>query len=269
MHGLGNDFIVIDRVTHPEIILSSELAKKLGDRHFWIWCDQILIIEPSETHDFRYRIYNQDGSEVEMCGNGARCFYQYVIDVGLTKQDTVRVEIAKWELILRQYDTLIEVDMGSPLLTPRDIPVIENIRMLHVIDRDFIFTPVSMGNPHAVIFLEEDITSFPLEKYWPLIENMIHIFPKKVNVEYINILSKTAIYMRVWERGAGETLACGTGACAAVVAGIQAWYLTAWVPIRVNLLGGSLFIRWNGWEKDHVLMSGPATKVFDGTYYEK
>lgn len=266
MHGLGNDFIVLDRVTHPEILVDKRIAELLWDRHFWVGCDQILIIEPSETLDFKYRIFNQDGSEVEMCGNGARCFFQYVRKKWLTNADEVSVETAKGKIILKTDGENIIVDMWAPILKDELISVTPNVRKVHAQERDFEFTPVSMGNPHAVIFLEKSLTDFPVERYGRPIELSLHIFPKKVNVEFINIISPTHIAMRVWERWAWETLACGTGACASVVAGILSRRLEKNQPIQVSLKGWDLFISWSGLENESVFMNGPAVTVFEGVY---
>lgn len=266
MHGLGNDFVILDRISYPEIEVTPDLANRIWDRHFWVGCDQILVIEPSETLDFKYRIYNQDGSEVEMCGNGARCFLQYVSEKGLTKKTEVHVETAKWKIILRQNGENIMVDMSPPILIDALIPVAPWIRKIHAVDRIFDFIPVSMGNPHAVIFLDTSVWDFPIEIYGPKFETALEIFPRKINVEFVNIHSPRHIEMRVWERGAGETLACGTGACASVVAGILAGKLEKNTSIRVSLRWGDLNITWSGKEDESVMMSGPATKVFNGVF---
>jgi diaminopimelate epimerase len=267
MHGLGNDFVILDRITHPEIEMTEALARELGHRQFWVGCDQILIIERSEIEDFKYRIYNQDGSEVEMCGNGARCFLQYVRDRGLTEKHEVRVEIAKWIIILRTDGKNIMVDMGAPITWDDLIPVKSWVRDITVEWRSFSFTPISMGNPHAVIIIDEPVSNFSVQKYGRPIEVCIDIFPKKVNVEFINITSRTSVDMRVWERGTWETLACGTGACAAVVAGILADKLERNISIRVSLRWGDLYISWSGRADESVMMSGPATTVFDGEFF--
>lgn len=262
MHGLGNDFVILDRVTHPEILINPEVAEKLWERKFGVGCDQILVIEWSEVADFKYRIFNQDGSEVEMCGNGARCFLKYVRDTWLTDKNEVRVETARWLILLRTDGKNIMVDMGPPILQDEKIPLKYGTRTVVSEWRNFHFTPVSMGNPHAVIFLEEPVDNFSVTRYGRPIEINIDIFPKKVNVEFVNIHSPTHIEMRVWERGAGETLACGTGACASVVAGILAGKLEKNISIRVSLRWGDLYISWSGKEDESVMMSGPATTVF-------
>ncbi len=266
MHGLGNDFVVLDRITHPEIEVTPELAMKLWDRHFGIGCDQILLIEPSEKKDFKYRIYNQDGSEVEMCGNGARCFLQYIREKNLTEKTEVSVETLKWTIILRTDGKNITVDMWAPITRDDLIPIQKWVRKITVEGREFHFTPVSMGNPHAVIFLDEPVGNFSVPKYGHPIEISLDIFPKKINVEFVNIISPRAIRMRVWERWAGETLACGTWACAAVVAGILSGKLEKNISIRVSLCWGDLYISWSGKEGESVMMSGPAVTVFDGVF---
>lgn len=269
MHGLWNDFVVLDRITHPEIEISESIAKKLWDRHFWVGCDQILIIEKSEKADFRYRIYNQDGSEVEMCGNGARCFLQYVRERWLTEKNEVRVETTKGMIILRTDGKNIAVDMGGPILDDEKIPVKKWVREIIVEEKKFSFIPISMGNPHAVIFLSEPVSNFGVQKYGRPIEIATDIFPKKVNVEFVNILSTSHIEMRVWERWVGETLACGTGACASVVAGIRAGKLEKNMSIKVSLKWWDLYISWSGKENESVMMSGPAVTVFHGEFILK
>ena len=266
MHGLGNDFVVLDRISNPEIDITPALAKQLGDRHFWVGCDQILVIEPSTIEDFKYRIYNQDGSEVEMCGNGARCFLQYIQEKWLTDKSEVHVEIAKGKIILKTDGKNIMVDMGAPITDDDLIPVTKWIRTVISDGREFIFIPVSMGNPHAVIFLDEDVANFAVPRYGRPIELSLKIFPKKVNVEFVSIISPTHIDMHVWERGAGETLACGTWACAAVVAGILSGRLKKNISIKVSLIGWDLYVSWSGKPGDSVMMSGSATTVFDGEF---
>jgi diaminopimelate epimerase len=255
MHGLWNDFVVLDRINYPDIRISEDVAKSLWDRHFWVGCDQILIIEKSEKVDFRYRIYNQDGSEVR--------------EKWLTEKNEVRVETAKGMIILRTDGKNIAVDMGAPILDDEKIPVKKWIREVSVEGRKFSFTPVSMWNPHAVIFLDEAVSNFSVQKYGRPIEICTDIFPRKVNVEFVNILSASHIEMRVWERGTGETLACGTGACAAVVAGILSWKLEKNMSIKVSLRWWDLYISWSWKEKESVMMSGPAVTVFDGEFIMK
>ncbi len=269
MHGLGNDFVILDRISHPEIIITEELTRKLWDRHFWVGCDQILVIEPSSRADFKYRIYNQDGSEVEMCGNGARCFFEYVRSAWLTHKHEVYVEIEKWTIILRTDGKNVMVDMGPPIIREDLIPVVPWVQDILSEWRIFHFTPISMWNPHAVIFLDEPVHNFSVSKYGRPIEVNMDIFPKKVNVEFINIISRTHIAMRVWERWAWETLACGTWACAAVVAGILVWHLEKNMSIRVSLTGWDLYISWSGKEDESVMMSGPAVTVYSWEFTSK
>jgi diaminopimelate epimerase len=201
-----------------------------------------------------------------MCGNGARCFLQYVRDRWLTSKHIVRVETMKWVIILRTDGKNITVDMWAPIMDDNFIPVKEWIREITIEGRKFEFTPINMGNPHAVIFLDELVQNFAVPKYGRPIEICIDIFPKKVNVEFINIISRLHIAMRTWERWAWETLACGTGACAAVVAGIMRGQLERNMSIRVSLTGGDLYISWSGRDGESVMMSGPATTVFEGEF---
>ncbi|WP_438951248.1 diaminopimelate epimerase [Porticoccus sp.] len=265
MHGLGNDFVVIDGVSQA-VTMTPELARRLGDRHFGIGCDQILIAEPPSHHDtdFRYRIFNQDGNEVEQCGNGARCFAKFVRDRHLTGKKTLQVETGTGIITLRiKANNLIEVSMGVPILTPADIPFVADAMAINyplsVNGRELSVSVVSMGNPHAVLTVA-DVQTAPVETLGPAIESHYR-FPQRVNVGFMQILSRQEINLRVYERGVGETLACGTGACAAVVAGHLQELLDS--TVTVNLPGGSLQIEWPG-EGQPVIMSGPATTVFHG-----
>ncbi|MBG57346.1 MAG: diaminopimelate epimerase [Porticoccus sp.] len=265
MHGLGNDFVVIDGVSQA-IAMTPVLARKLADRHFGIGCDQVLVVEPPSRHDvdFRYRIFNQDGNEVEQCGNGARCFAKFVRDRHLTGKSTLRVETATGVITLRvKANDLIEVNMGVPILTPPDIPFVADRKAisypLSVDGKELSISAVSMGNPHAVLTVS-DIQTAPVDTLGPAIE-CHHCFPQRVNVGFMQILNRQQINLRVFERGAGETLACGSGACAAVVAGHLQDLLDS--SVTVNLPGGSLQIEWPG-ENQPVIMSGPATTVFHG-----
>ncbi|TNE78127.1 MAG: diaminopimelate epimerase [Gammaproteobacteria bacterium] len=265
MHGLGNDFVVIDGVSQA-VNMTPALARKLGDRRFGVGCDQILLVEPPRSHDvdFRYRIFNQDGSEVEQCGNGARCFAKFVRDRHLTGKSDIRVETAAGIITLRvQRNNLIEVDMGTPILEPVKIPFqAEQQATRYTIDalgQEWQIGAVSMGNPHAVLVVE-DVDNAPVEALGPVLESHPR-FPNKVNVGFMQVVSRNEINLRVYERGAGETLACGTGACAAVVAGQLQDLIDS--PVTVNLPGGSLEIRWPG-EGQPVIMTGSATTVFHG-----
>ena len=269
MHGLGNDYVYMDAI-NQEIENRSELAKFVSDRHFGIGSDGLILICPSEKADFRMQMFNQDGSEAEMCGNGIRCVGKFVYDKGLTNKETITVETLAGikTLVMTAKNGKIEtarVDMGEPILEPEKIPVISNENLVKNLrlkeeERDFTFTCVSMGNPHAVTFIEEDVNKFDICKYGAKLE-VNKAFPKKANIEFINVIDDKTLKMRVWERGAGETLACGTGACAVTVAAILNGYTRR--AVTVHLLGGDLKIEWN--EKDnHVYMTGPATTVFEG-----
>ncbi len=265
MHGLGNDFVVLDAV-HQSFIPTSAQARFLADRHFGVGCDQILVVEePTRPDvDFRYRIFNADGGEVEQCGNGARCFARFVHDRGLTEKREIRVETRAGIIAPRlEADGQVTVDMGVPRLTPGDVPFESDssdvVQSLQVADKSFDITAVSMGNPHAVQ-LVVDVDDFPVGKYGPLIEAHPR-FPRRVNAGFMEAIDRHAIRLRVYERGAGETLACGTGACAAVVAGILRGLLDT--PVRVETRGGELTIAWAGMGSP-VLMTGPAVTVFEG-----
>ncbi len=269
MHGLGNDYVYMDAI-HQKIEKRNELAKFVSDRHFGIGSDGLILICPSEKADFRMQMFNQDGSEAEMCGNGIRCVGKFVYDKGLTNKETITVETLAGikTLVMTAKNGKIEtarVDMGKPILEPEKIPVIsdenpvKNLK-LNEEEKEFTFTCVSMGNPHAVTFIKEDVNKFDICKYGEKLE-INNVFPKKANIEFINVIDDKTLKMRVWERGAGETLACGTGACASVVAAILNGYTKR--DVTVHLLGGDLKIKWD--ENDnHVYMTGPATTVFEG-----
>lgn len=268
MHGLGNDYVYMDAI-NQEIQDESSLAQFVSNRHFGIGSDGLILICKSDVADFKMRMFNSDGSEAEMCGNGIRCVGKFVYDKGLTNKTTVTIETLAGikTLILNTRDGKVEtarVDMGEPVLEPNKIPVksnenpVKNLK-LKVEDREFTFTCVSMGNPHAIAVVEST-AKFNVEKYGKVIE-VDKVFPKKTNVEFIEIVDKNHIKMRVWERGAGETLACGTGACATAVA-CSLNKLTQ-RHVYIELLGGTLEIEWS--EKDnHVYMTGPAVTVFEG-----
>ena len=269
MHGLGNDYVYMDAI-NQKIENRSELAKFVSDRHFGIGSDGLILICPSEKADFRMQMFNQDGSEAEMCGNGIRCVGKFVYDKGLTNKETITVETLAGikTLVMTAKNGKIEtarVDMGEPILEPEKIPVIskenpvKNLK-LNEENKEFNFTCVSMGNPHAVTFIKEDVNKFDICKYGAKLE-VNEAFPKKANIEFINVIDDKTLKMRVWERGAGETLACGTGACASTVAAILNGYTSR--EVTVHLLGGDLKIKWD--ENDnHVYMTGPATTVFEG-----
>jgi diaminopimelate epimerase len=265
MHGLGNDFVVLDGI-RQSVTLSPAQFRYLADRHFGVGCDQILLVEKagSPEIDFRYRIFNADGGEVEQCGNGARCFVRFVHDQGLTDKREIRVETMSGVISLRlESDGKITVDMGIPIFEPAKIPFIsptaDLVQLLTIGDEDVAITAVSMGNPHAVQVVA-DVDSAPVAAQGPLIE--VHPrFPQRVNAGFMQIVGRQSIRLRVFERGTGETLACGTGACAAVVAGIARGLLDS--PVRVVMRGGELTIAWGG-KGSSVLMTGPAVTVFTG-----
>ena len=269
MHGLGNDFVIIDAITQlldVEAVLTPGRIRVLADRHFGIGCDQLLVVESSENDraDFRYRIFNADGGEVSQCGNGARCFARFVREHGLTDKDRIIVETAAGLLTLQLDEGgLVTVDMGMPRFRPQDVPFITEQRALsYTIDvdgQDYQFAVLSMGNPHAIMIVD-DIMSAPVETLGPAVERHPR-FPERVNVGFMEISDRNRIRLRVFERGTGETLACGSGACAAVVAGRQQGLLDE--RVLVELPGGSLFIQWSG-ERHAVMMTGPAVHVFEG-----
>lgn len=264
MHGLGNDFIVLDGI-NQKIELNQQQIRKLADRHFGIGFDQLLLVEKAEgAADFRYRIFNADGGEVEQCGNGARCFVRYVHDHGLTHKNEIRIETLSGVISPKlETNGNITVDMGKPIFEPEAIPFIAEKRKpiysLEVQDRLITISVLSMGNPHAVLVVQ-DVDTAPVETEGALIETHSR-FPKKVNVGFMQIIDRSHIKLRVFERGAGETLACGTGACAAVVAGINLGLLDR--QVAVSTRGGELTIRWPG-DDEPVWMTGPAETVFEG-----
>ena len=265
MHGLGNDFVVIDGV-RQHVVLTPEQLRYLADRHFGVGCDQILLVEkPTQLGvDFRYRIFNADGGEVEQCGNGARCFVRFVHEQGLTDKREIRVETLRGTIAPRlEGDGNVTVDMGEPRFLPAEIPFLHDedvvIYNLDVADETLEISVVSMGNPHAVQVVG-DVETAPVGEHGPLIESHER-FPQRVNAGFMQVVDRHAIRLRVYERGSGETLACGTGACAAAVAGIRRGLLDS--PVRVTTRGGDLTIAWGGPGRP-VLMTGPAATVFSG-----
>ncbi|MCB1949071.1 MAG: diaminopimelate epimerase [Burkholderiales bacterium] len=264
MHGLGNDFVVIDCISQ-NISLNQEQIRFIADRHFGIGCDQILLVEKATGDaDFFYRIYNADGGEVEQCGNGARCFVRFVHDHGLTQKNPVRVTTLSGEITpVLQKNGDVTVNMGTPRFEPEQIPFIADKQavtyLLDVEGKTVKISVLSMGNPHAVRIVE-NIETAPVNSEGAFIETHPR-FPKRVNVGYMQIQSRQHIRLRVFERGAGETLACGTGACAAVVAGIRQNLLDT--PVTVSTRGGDLSIYWEG-NNTPVMMTGPAVTVFEG-----
>lgn len=273
MHGAGNDFIVIDAISQ-QVNLTAAQWQRLADRRFGIGADQILVVErPSgQGIDFRYRIFNADGGEVEQCGNGARAFVKFVVDKGLTEQREIRVETMSGVIAPRlEDDGRITVDMGAPIFATAQVPFdgkgLQSRRVgsaelwpLDIRGKTVEFAMVSMGNPHAVQVVA-DVDAAPVAEDGPLIENHPR-FPKRVNAGFMQIVNRHQIRLRVFERGAGETLACGTGACAAVVAGIAQGLLDS--PVAVATRGGDLSIAWDGGTAP-VLLTGPAVSVFEGS----
>jgi diaminopimelate epimerase len=264
MHGLGNDFVVIDGISQ-QIKLDQQQLRFLADRHFGIGCDQILMVEKATGHaDFRYRIFNADGGEVEQCGNGARCFVRYVHDHGLTKKNEILVETLSG-IIQPQLENNgeITVNMGMPKFEPAEIPLLapkySSTYQLELSNKQVKISALSMGNPHAVRIID-DIDQAPVVSEGALIEAHPN-FPNRVNVGYMQIIHRNHIKLRVYERGAGETLACGTGACAAVVAGINLDLLDS--EVTVSTCGGDLTVNWTS-QNSPVFMTGPAVTVFEG-----
>ena len=265
MHGLGNDFVVIDATSQP-IELTMEQIRFLADRRLGVGCDQVLLVErPRQPEvDFTYRIFNADGGEVEQCGNGARCFARYVRDQGLTRKDHIAVATAAGVITLHiEADGQITVDMGVPIFEPADIPFAADaqaeVYALEVEATQVEVSVISMGNPHAVMRVEQ-VDKAPIASLGPRIESHAR-FPRRVNVGFMQVVDRQHIRLRVYERGVGETLACGSGACAAVVVGRQRGWLDD--KVTVSLPGGILNIQWSG-EGQPVLMTGPAVSVFEG-----
>ena len=268
MHGLGNDYVYVncfkEKIENP-----SEVAKYVSDRHFGIGSDGLIMINPSEVADFEMEMYNADGSRGEMCGNGIRCVAKYVYDYGLTDKTSISVEtlggIKYLDLTVKDGKVvLVKVDMGTPILKPELIPIVADGDMVVnepiIVDRtEYRMTGVSMGNPHAIIYMD-NIKDLNLERLGPKFENHER-FPKRINTEFVKFIDRHTLEMRVWERGSGETMACGTGACAVAVASILNGLTEE--KVTVKLLGGDLQIEWDR-EANKVYMTGPATTVFDG-----
>jgi diaminopimelate epimerase len=274
MHGAGNDFVVLDSYSKP-LSLTGAQVRALADRHFGIGADQLLLVEKPDIDgvDFKYRIFNCDGGEVEHCGNGARCFVKFVRDRGLTTKSSVRVQVQNGVIgLAMQENGEVVVDMGRPVFEPALVPFdaaglegrpqgADTLWPLDVAGATRWISAVSMGNPHAVQIVD-DVEAYPVLTEGPLIEKHPR-FPNKVNAGFMQIVSRDRVKLRVFERGAGETLACGTGACAAVAAGIQRGLLDS--PVEVETRGGKLTIRWDGASNEAPLfMAGPATTVFEG-----
>lgn len=268
MQGLGNDYVYVncfeEKVENP-----SELAVKVSDRHFGIGSDGLILIRPSEVADFRMTMFNADGSESEMCGNGIRCVGKYVYDYGLTDKTEVSVEtlagIKYLKFLIKDGKVdMVTVNMGEPILKPELVPVVGEgdaviDSPIEVAGKEYKMTCVSMGNPHSVVFVD-DVDNFPLHEVGPLFEHH-KAFPRRVNAEFCQVIDRTHARMRVWERGTGETLACGTGTCATAVACILNGKTED--EVTITLLGGDLIIRWDR-EENVIYMTGPARVVFDG-----
>ena len=270
MQGLGNDYVYVNCL-QEQVKNPSEVAVKVSDRHFGIGSDGLILINPSKVADFEMEMYNADGSRGEMCGNGIRCVAKYVYDYGLTDKTSISVEtlggIKYLDLTVEDGKVkLVKVDMGKPILTPTQIPIVaEGDRVIdepiEVGNVTYRMTGVSMGNPHTVVFVD-DVQHLEIEKIGPLFENHER-FPKRINTEFVKVIDRKTVQMRVWERGSAETLACGTGACAVAVACILNGLTED--EVTVHLLGGDLQLFWDR-EKDTVFMTGPAEVVFDGVY---
>jgi len=267
MHGLGNDFVVLDGI-RQQVDLTASQYKRLADRRLGVGCDQVLVVErPRSTGvDFRYRIFNADGGEVEQCGNGARCFVKFVRDNGYTQAKRIRVETAGGIIVPEIDDSgEVTVDMGVPRFAAVAIPFVggtdDVVQPLDVAGETIAISVVSMGNPHAVQVVP-DLDAAPVATQGPLLEHHRR-FPQRVNAGYMQVVDRATIRLRVWERGAGETLACGTGACAAVVSAVRRGLVDS--PVRVETRGGWLTIAWKG-PGEGVLMTGPATTVFEGEW---
>lgn len=270
MQGLGNDYLYIncfeEKVKNPY-----ELSIKMSDRHFGVGSDGIILIMPSEVADFKMRIINSDGSEAEMCGNGIRCFGKYVYDNKMTDKSIILVETLAGILVLEMtiqdgQVELVKVDMGEPILKASQVPVITDKERfvseeIDVADQALKVTCVSMGNPHAVTYMD-DVKNLKIETLGPKVEHH-ELFPRRINTEFVKVIDRDILEMRVWERGAGETLACGTGACAVLVSSVLNGVSNR--KATVKLLGGELLIEWNE-SNNHVYMTGPAVKVFDGVW---
>ena len=284
MHGCGNDYVYVN-CFEETVADPAKLAQEVSDRHFGIGSDGLILICPptdSEVADCRMRMYNADGSEAEMCGNGVRCVGRYVYDRNVVKKNPLRIETGAGIKIIQLHlndkgeAEMLTVDMGEPVLAPAEVPVngevsktvvdgfdaVQGLKLKSQ-DKEFEFTCVSMGNPHAITFIDSPVKDFAVDFYGPSLE-VDPVFPRRTNVEFVEFVDETHLNMRVWERGSGETWACGTGTCATVVAANLLGKCPR-VPVEVQLLGGKLIIEWS--ENDnHVYMTGPATFVFDGVW---
>ena len=273
MQGLGNDYVYVNCLKE-KIADPPELARRISDRHFGVGSDGLIMINPSDKADFEMEMYNADGSRAEMCGNGIRCVGKYVYDYGLTDKTQISVEtlagIKHLDLTVENGKvTLVKVDMGQPVFEPDRIPVKAEGSMvvdepLEVDGKEYRMTCISMGNPHAVIFVDQDVRELPLEEIGPSFENHER-FPKRINTEFVRVIDRHTAQMRVWERGSGETLACGTGTCAAAAACVLNGLTED--EVTVHLLGGDLYIKWDR-KKNTIYMTGPAEIVFEGEWPE-
>lgn len=271
MHGLGNDYVYVETFTQPAPADPEALAQAVSDRHFGVGSDGLILIMPSERADARMRMFNADGSEGEMCGNGVRCVAKYIHDHDLARKDRVTVETGRGVLTLdltvsNGEAQLVRVDMGAPILTAAEIPTLlpgnpPIDAPMEVDGQTFAVTAVSMGNPHAVIFVD-DVANFPLERLGPLLETH-SLFPRRVNVHFTQVIGPGEVRMRTWERGSGATMACGTGACAVCVAGVLTQRTDR--KILAHLPGGDLELEWPAPDAS-VFMTGPATEVFSGEW---
>lgn len=263
MHGIGNDVVIFDclKSVFPN---PSHVARKLLNRHTGIGGDQLILITKSGKADFGMRVFNTDGSEAEMCGNGIRCLARYIKDQKLSVKKEMKIETHAGIRGVRFIGNMVEADMGEPQMKGKDIPVNLSGRIINrplkIESKDFRITCLAIGNPHCVIF-HEDVANFPVEKFGPLLENY-HLFPKRINVSFVNVVSKGELQMRVWERGVGETRSCGTAACAAAVAGV----LNGFGERKVTILqpGGKLEVEWSR-KDNHIYLRGPAETVYKGT----
>ena len=270
MHGIGNDYVYVD-CTKKDLAHTSEIAKHVSDRHFGIGSDGMILIKSSEKADFQMDMYNADGSRGEMCGNGIRCVAKYVYDHQLTDKTEISIDtlagIKYLKLTVENGKVVkVRVNMGQPILAPDRIPVIAEkepvvAEPIEVCGKEWKMTCVSMGNPHAIVYMD-DIDHLDIEKIGPAFENHV-AFPDRVNTEFVEVIDEHTVKMRVWERGSGETLACGTGACAVAVASVLNGHVDGDSPVTVKLLGGDLQIFWNR-QENLVYMTGPAATVFDG-----
>ena len=271
MHGLGNDYVYVNAF-EEHIENPNELAKQISDRHFGVGSDGLVLIAPSEVADFQMLMYNADGSQGDMCGNASRCVAKYVYDRGMTDKTVVTLETLAGIKVLHmtlkdgKVDT-VRVDMGEPVLDCENVPClfgkgIVRKAKIEALDRVFEITPVSTGNPHGVIFLDDPVEEFDLNRYGPVLERH-PAFPKKANIEFVNVIARDRLRMRVWERGSGITMACGTGSCAVLVAANLCGLADRKATIVLD--GGELVDEWDE-TTGHVFMNGPATHVFDGEY---